>query len=71
MAKKFEGYSYSFNVPYPGWNNVYNMNAKVETFNELERIDFLEQQIQEMTSYPDAEAIINKIKGNTNGSLDQ
>jgi hypothetical protein len=29
--------------------------------NELERIDFLENEVQSMLTYPDAEAIINKI----------
>ena len=68
MTKKIKGYSHFWTQPYIGFE-IYNMNSKVETFNELARIDFLEDEIREMTSYPDAEQIINKIKGKDNGTL--
>ena len=35
----------------------------VEIDNEIARQDFLEQDIQNMLTYPDAERIINSIKG--------
>jgi len=33
----------------------------VTVSNELSRLDFLEDEVQSMLTYPDAEAIINKI----------
>lgn len=60
--KKFPGISHSWTQPYDGWDQMSLMNAKVDTFNELARIDFLEQEIQEMNAYPDAEKIINRIQ---------
>ena len=37
--------------------------TSVEIDNEIARQDFLEQDIQNMLTYPDAERIINSIKG--------
>ena len=60
--KKFPNISHSWTQSYDGWDQMSRMNAKVDTFNELARIDFLEQEIQEMNVYPDAEKIINRIQ---------
>ena len=60
--KKFPSISHSWTQSYDGWDQMSCMNAKVDTFNELARIDFLEQEIQEMNVYPDAEKIINRIQ---------
>lgn len=60
--KKFPSISHSWTQAYDGWDQMSRMNAKVDTFNELARIDFLEQEIQEMNAYPDAEKIINRIQ---------
>jgi hypothetical protein len=61
MDKKPSEYSYSFSwtQPYPSWPNPI---TQVNTMNELARIDFLEEQIQAMTEYPDAVAIIEKVR---------
>jgi hypothetical protein len=40
-----------------------SVKASVEIDNEIARQDFLEQDIQNMLTYPDAERIINSIKG--------
>lgn len=52
-------YSFSWTQPYPTWPNPV---VQVNVMNELARMDFLEEQIQEMTSYPAAEKIIRKIQ---------
>ena len=43
-----------------------SVNRSVEIDNEIARQDFLEQDIQNMLTYPDAERIINSIKGESN-----
>ena len=64
--KKFNGIpggysiSYTWTQPYPAWPNPV---TQVDVMNELARLDYLEEQIQEMTEYPEAMAIINKLKG--------
>lgn len=61
MDKKPSEYSYSFSwtQPYPSWPNPI---VQVNTMNELARMDFLEEQVQAMTEYPDALAIIEKVR---------
>ena len=56
-------YSFSWTQPYPTWPNPI---TQVNAMNELARMDFLEEEIQAMTSYPDAEAIIEKVRNGTN-----
>ena len=51
--------SYSWTQPYVSMNPVYQQ--AVDTDNEIKRLDFLEEQIQEMTSYPEAEQLIRNI----------
>jgi len=64
--KKFKGIpggysmSYTWTQSYPAWPNPIK---QVDVMNEIARLDYLEEQIQEMTEYPEAMAIINKLKG--------
>ena len=52
-------YSFSWTQSYTSMNPVYQLAVDVD--NEIKRLDFLEEQIQEMTSYPDAEKLIEKV----------
>ena len=52
-------YSFSWTQPYPSWSNPI---VQVNVMNELARMDFLEEQVQAMTEYPDALAIIEKVR---------
>ena len=73
----FNGYSVSFTQQYGNWQfpSIYS-NEQVErttqkeqsvtVSNELARLDFLEDEVQSMLTYPDAEAIINTIKEGNN-----
>lgn len=61
MRDHIGGYSFSWHQPYT-YNMSLNPLYQVNVMNELARLDFLEEQIQEMTSYPDAEKIIDRIK---------
>lgn len=58
MRDHIGSFSFSWTQPYVSMNPMYQINVQ----NELARLDFLEEQIQQMTHYPDAEKIINKIK---------
>jgi hypothetical protein len=57
------GYSFSWTQPYYGYTWP-DPIKQVNVMNEIARMDFLEEQIQSMLTYPDAEAILNKIKEN-------
>ena len=59
MDKKFS-YSFSWTQPYYGYTWP-DPIKQVNVMNEIARMDFLEEQIQSMTSYPDAEKIIQKL----------
>lgn len=71
-------YSASFNQQYGNWQfpSIFsNEQAERSTqkeqaltvSNELARLDFLEDEVQDMLTYPEAESIINRIKqGDTN-----
>jgi hypothetical protein len=71
MSDKFEGinYSTSWTQSYPGWNNNFvnalfnavDKERETTTQNELARLDFLEDEIQEMTEYPEAKALLANI----------
>lgn len=71
MSDKFEGinYSTSWTQSYPGWENNFvnalfnavDKERETTTQNELARLDFLEDEIQEMTEYPEAKALIANI----------
>ena len=54
--------NYTFTQPYnTSWNPYYNNLATVQ---ELARIDAVDNIVQNMLTYPDAERIINKLKAN-------
>ena len=68
----FNGYSASFSQQYGNWQfpSIYSneqlerttqKEQSVTVSNELSRLDFLEDEVQSMLTYPDAEAIMNKI----------
>ena len=60
MRDHIGGYSFSWTQSYVSMNPAYQINVE----NEIARMDFLEEQIQEMTSFPDAEKILKKIVKN-------
>ena len=68
--KKFPSISHSWTQSYPGWDNNFinalfnavDKERETTTQNELARLDFLEDEIQAMNVYPDAEKIINRIQ---------
>ena len=66
-------YSASFNQQYGNWQfpSIFSKEQSerstqkersITVSNELARIDFLEEEVQNMLTYPDAERIIKKIK---------
>lgn len=71
MSDKFEGinYSTSWTQSYPGWENNFvnalfnavDKERETTTQNELARLDFVEDEIQEMTEYPEAKALLANI----------
>ena len=61
MRDHIGGYSFSWTQPYVSMNPVYQ---QINVENEIARMDFLEEQIREMSSYPDAEKILKKIVKN-------
>ena len=65
MEKHIFSYSFSFQQPYT-YNMSMNPAYQVNVMNELARMDFLEDQIQSMNHYPDAEKILKKVLDNNN-----
>jgi hypothetical protein len=61
MRDHISGYSFSWTQPYVSMNPVYQ---QINVENEIARMDFLEEQIREMSFYPDAEKILKKIVKN-------
>ena len=66
----FNGYFASWTQPYVSMNGFWSneqferttqKEQSITVSNELARLDFLEDEVQSMLTYPDAEAIINKI----------
>ncbi len=66
----FNGYFASWTQPYVSMNGFWSNEQferstqeeqSVTVSNELARLDFLEDEIQSMLTYPDAEVILNKI----------
>ena len=50
-----------FFVPNEQAERTTQKEQEITVSNELARLDFLEDEVQSMLTYPDAEAIINKI----------
>ena len=65
MEKHIFSYSFSFQQPYT-YNMSMNPAYQINVMNELAKMDFLEEQIQEMNHYPDAEKILKKVLDNNN-----
>lgn len=63
---KWSGVSAHFTYEYPSWNQRLGKPLGIAVQNECARLDFLEQEIQNMLTYPDAERIINKIRKENN-----
>lgn len=65
MSKDIKGYSFNFTQPYNGFQPKHpplSEAQRIETANELAWMDYVESEfIQDMLTYPDAEAILNKI----------
>lgn len=71
MSDKFKGFSYStsWTQSYPDWDNNFvnalftavDKERETTTQNELARLDFLEDEIQAMTEYPEAKALLANI----------
>ena len=67
--KKFPSISHSWTQSYDGWDNNFinalfnavDKERETTTQNELARLDFLEDEIQEMTEYPEAKALLANI----------
>ena len=64
--KKTWTYSFEWTQPYVAMNEFYiekenKIDPRIETANELARLDFLEDEVQTMTSYPDAERVLANI----------
>jgi hypothetical protein len=63
MSKHRKGYTFSWTQPYHSvsYNPFYQsvQNAQLEL--ELDRLDAVDILVDEMLTYPDAEAIINKL----------
>ena len=66
----FNGYFASWTQPYVSMNGFWSneqferttqKEQAITVSNELARLDFLEEEIQSMLTYPDAERIINRI----------
>ena len=55
-----------FFVPNEQAERTTQKEQSVTVSNELARLDFLEDEVQSMLTYPDAEVIINKIKEGNN-----
>ena len=63
MSDKFKGISCSFSYTpnYNGWTAPQIYDSLVDVENELARLDFLEDEIQAMTEYPEAKALLKNI----------
>jgi hypothetical protein len=59
MDKNKWSYSYSWTQPYPNWQSW--TPPQIDPYNES-MMDTVEEKLQAMTAYPDAEAIIQKVK---------
>lgn len=64
MSKRFEGYSYSFTQPYPCFftQEMKDIIHERKVEEEIDALDRTDKTVQNMLTYPDAEAILNKIR---------
>jgi len=54
--------SHSWTQPYPSMNSFYNMNQVVDIQEQLRTIEMVDDWVDAMLTYPDAERIMNKIQ---------
>lgn len=60
---EYSKWSYSFSQPYNvSMNPMYGMGKMIGVAQELKRLDEIDQIVQNMLTYPDAEVIMNKIR---------
>jgi hypothetical protein len=66
MDRKLPGYSFSWTQPYSSvsMNPFYQSVQDAQLELELDRLDAVDVLVDEMLTYPDAEAIINVLKAN-------
>ena len=59
------GYSFSFSQPYlpTSFNPFYERARDLELEREIDRLEATDKLVDQMLTYPDADAIINKIRG--------
>jgi len=64
MSKPIQGYSFSFTQPYPSFftQEMKDLINERKVEDELDSLDRADRIVQNMLTYPDAEAIMNKIK---------
>lgn len=57
--------NYSWTQPYlpTSYNPFYQTHTQATVNKELDRLESIDRLVDEMLTYPDAEAILNKIKG--------
>ena len=63
MSKPIQGYSFSFTQPYPSFftQEMKDLINERRVEDEIDALDRTDEVIQNMLTYPDAEAILNKI----------
>jgi len=54
--------SHSWTQPYPSMNSFYDMNQVVDIQEQLRTIEMVDDWVDAMLTYPDAERIMNKIQ---------
>jgi hypothetical protein len=70
MDRKFTGYSFSWTQPYEvSYNPFYQSVQDAQLEAELDRLDAVDVLVDEMLTYPDAEAIMNKIRQHGEGNV--
>jgi hypothetical protein len=70
MDRKFPSYSYSWTQPYGvSYNPFYQSVQDAELERELDRLDAVDVLVDEMLTYPEAEAILNKIRQQGTGNV--
>ena len=64
MSKPIQGYSFSFTQPYPSFftQEMKDLIQERKVEEEIDALNRSDEAVQNMLTYPDAEAILNKIK---------
>lgn len=64
MSKRITGYSFSFTQPYPSFftQEMKDLIKERKVEDEIDALDRTDEVVQNMLTYPDAEAILKKIK---------